>query len=169
MPCRIDPVPFAKGLSAMSTPVIYQTDFPGLKDADTVGAALRRMLDDRVYDLPVVDAKGRLIGMFKLDRVYATLLPKAALIGYGMPDLAFLSDTLGQLREKMREIEHRPVREFVVKPAHVVHPDTSPLEIVMLLHQGASNIPVLDRDDARLLGMVSARDLLTALLPGEGQ
>ncbi len=80
------------------------------------------MLDDRVSDLPVVDAAGRFIGMFKLDRLYATLLPKAALIGYGMPDLAFVSDTLGQLREKMREIEHLAVRDFVVKPHDVVHP-----------------------------------------------
>jgi hypothetical protein len=40
MPCRIDPVPFAKGPSAMNPAVIYQTDFPRLKDADTVGAAL---------------------------------------------------------------------------------------------------------------------------------
>ena len=169
MPCRIDPVPFAKGLSAMSTPVIYQTDFPGLKDTDTVGEAMRRMLDDRVYDLPVVDAKGRLVGMFKLDRLYASLLPKAALIGYGIPDLAFLSDTLGQLREKMREIEPHAVHEFVVKPTHVIHPDSSPLEIVLLLHQGANNIPVVDREDGRLVGMVSARDLLAALQAEDGQ
>jgi CBS-domain-containing membrane protein len=153
----------------MNSAVIYQTDFSRLKDADTVGEALRRMLDDRVYDLPVVDAKGRLVGMFKLDCVYATLLPKAALIGYGMPDLAFLSDTLGQLREKMREIEPHAVHEFVVKPTHVIYPDTSPLEIVLLLHQGANNIPVVDRDGGRLVGMVSARDLLTALQAEEGK
>ena len=152
----------------MNPAVIYQTDFPRLKDADTVGAALQRMLDDRVYDLPVVDAKGRLVGMFKLDRLYASLLPKAALIGYGIPDLAFLSDTLGQLREKMREIESHAVHEFVVKPTHVIHPDSSPLEIVLLLHQGANNIPVVDREDGRLVGMVSARDLLTALHLGDG-
>ena len=153
----------------MNPAVIYQTDFPRLKDADTVGAALQRMLDDRVYDLPVVDAKGRLVGMFKLDCVYATLLPKAALIGYGMPDLAFLSDTLGQLREKMREIEPHTVRDYIVEPAHLAHPDTSPLEIVLLLHQGANNIPVVERDGGRLVGMVSARDLLAALQSEHGK
>ena len=153
----------------MNPPAIYQTVFPSLKDADTVGDAMRRMLDDRVNDLPVVDAAGKLIGMFKLDRLYATLLPKAALIGYGIPDLAFVSDTLGQLREKMHKIEHRAVHEFVVRPTHVVHPDTSPLEIVLLLHQGANNVPVVERDGARLVGMVSARDLLTALHSGEAK
>jgi len=147
----------------MSDPVIYNATFPSLRGTETVADAIQRMLDDRVSDLPVVDASGKLLGMFRLDRLYATLLPKAALIGYGVPDLAFVSDTLGQLREKMREIEDLAVQDFVVRPAHVVHPDTPPLELVLLLHQGINNIPVLDRADGRLVGMVSARDLLTAL------
>ncbi len=61
------------------------------------------------------------------------------------------------------------MRDFVVKPDHVIHPDTPPLEIVLLLHQGANNVPVVDRDSGRLVGMVSARDLLTALQPGAGK
>lgn len=152
----------------MKTGCIYNTEHPTLRDSDTVGEAMRRMLADRVYDLPVLDADGRLVGMFRLDRLYAALLPKAALIGFGMPDLAFVSDTLGQLREKMREIEGLAVQEFVVKPSHVVHPDTSPLELVLLLHQGVNNIPVVDQGSGRLVGMVSARDLLTALHEGGG-
>ena len=40
----------------MSLPVIYQTAFPKLEDTDTIGDAMRQMLDDRVSDLPVVDA-----------------------------------------------------------------------------------------------------------------
>ena len=58
---------------------------------------------------------------------------------------------------------------YVVKPTHVVFPDTSPLEIVLLLHQGANNVPVVDRVGGRLVGMVSARDLLTALRSEEGK
>jgi CBS-domain-containing membrane protein len=147
----------------MSSPAVYNTTFPSLEGTETVADAVRRMLDDRVSDLPVVDAAGRFIGMFRLDRLYASLLPKAALIGYGVPDLAFVSDTIGQLRERMREIEHHAVRDFVVKPRDVVHPDTPPLEIVLLLYQGANAIPVIDREGGRLVGMASARDLLTAL------
>lgn len=147
----------------MSAQVIYNTTFLSLADTDTVAEATRRMLDDRVSDLPVIDGSRRFLGMFKLDRLYATLLPKAALIGYGMTDLAFVSDTLGQLRERMREIEHSSVHEFVVKPDHVVYPDTPPLEIVLLLHRGINNVPVLERDTGQLAGMASARDLLVAL------
>lgn len=142
---------------------IYNTAFAALAERDRVGEATRRMLADRVSDLPVVDAEGRLVGLFKLDRLFASLLPKAALLGYGMPDLAFVSDSLGQLRERMRGIEEAPVRDFVVKPDHVVHPDTSPLEVVLLLYKGANNIPVVTRDSGRLVGMAGARDVLAAL------
>lgn len=153
----------------MSLPAIYQTVFPKLADADTIGVAIRRMLDDRVSDLPVVDTSGRLIGMFKLDRLYETLLPRAALIGFGLPDLTFVSDTLGQLREKMRAIEDQPVHKYVVPPDHIVHPDTTPLEFVLLLHQGVNNVPVVDRASGLLVGMASARDLLTALQSEAGK
>ena len=153
----------------MSTPAIYQTDFPRLAATDSVDVALRRMLDDSVSDLPVVDASGALVGMFKLDKLYAMLLPRAALLGHGMPDLTFVSDTLQELREKMRDIGDDPVLDYVIKADHVIHPDTPPLEIVLLLHNGVNNVPVVDKDSRRLVGMVSARDLLTALQPRAGK
>ena len=147
----------------MKFPLIYSTTFPLLLDTDTVADATRRMLGDRVSDIPVVDASGALIGLFRLDRLYAALLPKAALLGDGLSDLAFVSDTLGELREKMREIERHPVREFTVMPEHVVHPDTTPVQIILLLHQGANSIPVVSQANGKLVGMASARDVLAAL------
>ena len=150
----------------MNSPVIYNAAFPSLKDTDTVVDATRRMLGERISDLPVVDASGKLVGLFRLDRLYAALLPKAALLGGGLVDLAFVSDTLVQLRQRMHEIDGHPVSEFTVKPDHVVHPDTPPLQVVLLLHQGANNIPVVAPDTGKLVGMVSARDVLVALCEG---
>jgi CBS domain-containing protein len=147
----------------MGSRQIYSTTFASLKDTDTVADATGRMLADRVSDLPVVDASGALVGLFRLDQLYAALLPKAALLGDGLTDLAFVSDTLGQLRERMREIEHRPVREFTVMPEQVVHPNTTPLQIILLLHRGANNIPVVAAGTGTLVGMASARDVLAAL------
>ena len=92
----------------MNSPTIYQTDFPRLEATDTVGEALRRMLDDRVSDLPVVDAAGALLGMFTLGQVYCVAAAaRRRSSATAWPDLAFVSDTLKQLREKMREIERR--------------------------------------------------------------
>jgi CBS-domain-containing membrane protein len=145
----------------MPTP-LCNTSYTALQDTDVVSDAMRRMLSDRVTDLPVVDGVGKLVGMFKLDRLLAELLPKAALVGYGM-DLSFVTDTLDDLRERMRAIESSPVRDFFVPADHVVHPETSPIEIVLLIYRGANNVPVVDAASRRLVGMVSARDVLAAL------
>lgn len=142
---------------------IYSTTFASLRDTDTVADATRRMLEDRVSDLPVVDGNGTLLGMFRLDRLYAALLPKGALVGEGISDLAFVSETLLQLRERMREIRDTPVLEFTVQPEHTVQPETTPLQVVLLLHHGANNIPVVSSGTGKLVGMVSARDMLAAL------
>jgi CBS domain-containing protein len=141
---------------------LYTTSYATLHDSDLVSEATRRMLADRVTDLPVVDDDGKLLGMFRLDRLLAALLPRAALVGYGL-DLSFVSDTLDQLHDKMRDIEDHPVSEFRVPPDHVVHPDTPPIEIVLLIYRGASSVPVVDQASGRLVGMVSARDVLAAL------
>ena len=146
----------------MSLAPLYTTDFVALRDTDTVAQATEQMLRHRVTDLPVVDEAGRLVGLFKLERVLAGLLPKAALVGYGMTDLGFVASTIADMRAHMRDIEHRPVHEFVITPDHTVTPETSPMEIVLLLYRGANNVPVLG-PDRKLVGMVSTRDLLTAL------
>ena len=147
----------------MTSAAIHQSEFASLDDTDTVGEATRRMLADRVSDLPVVNGAGALLGMFTLHRLFGVMLPRAALMDYGMPDLSFVSDTIEQLRGRMREIENTPVSEFAVKPEHVVHPETSPLEIVLLLYKGANSLPVVDTASGRLVGMISARDVLAAL------
>lgn len=142
---------------------VYNPTFAALAADDTVADATARMLSDRVTDLPVVDAGGRLVGMFRLQRLLGLLLPKAALLGDGVPDLAFVADTLDELRERMRDIDDETVGDLVVQPEHVVHPETSPLEIVLLLYRGANNVPVVDAASGRLVGMIGARDVLEAL------
>ena len=141
---------------------LYPGSYTSLRDTDLVSDATRHMLGDRVTDLPVVDASGKLVGMFKLNHVLAALLPRAALVGYGM-DLSFVTDTLDDLRAKMRDIESHPVRNYVVAADHIVHPDTPPIEIVLLIYRGANNVPVVERASGQLVGMVSARDVLAAL------
>ena len=145
----------------MSLASLYTTDFVALKDTDSVGEAAAHMLQHQVTDLPIVDASGRLMGLFKLDRVFASLLPKAALLGYGIQDLGFVGQTFDTLREHMREIDHEPVTAFAVKP-QTISPEGSPLEVVLLLYRGANSVPVVQKD-GKLVGMVSARDILAAL------
>src|SRR5437764_847396 len=64
--------------------VIFNREFEKLRDADTVADATRRMLAHRVSDLPVVDANGTFIGMFKLERLLVALLGAGLLILTGV-------------------------------------------------------------------------------------
>ena len=116
----------------MRCATIYNTAFLALRDTDTVGSATRQMLAHHVTDLPIVDASGRFLGMFKLERVLAGLLPKAALTGIGTTDLAFVTNSVEYMRQPMRDIEPRRVLEFLVGSGHTVGPQTSPLEIVLM-------------------------------------
>ena len=68
--------------------------------------------------------------------------------------------------ERMREIQGSSIREYTVKPDHVVHPETTPLQVLLLLHHGANNIPVVSSDNGKLTGMISAREVLAALQDG---
>jgi CBS-domain-containing membrane protein len=149
----------------MTTAPIYNTNFHTVKDTASVAEATDQMLTARVSDLPVVDDDGKFVGMFSLERLFAVLLPKAASMDYGMPDLAFMSDTIEHLRRRMREIENRPVREFVEYPEHIAHPETSPLEILLLLYKGANAVPVVSAGNRELVGVATARDVLSALRP----
>ena len=147
----------------------YSTDYQTLRPDDTVGHAIATVLEHRVLDLPVVDSKGHLIGILKVDRLLAGLLPKAAMLGDALPDLSFVSDTVEQLGEKLTALEPKKVRDVMEQPEPVVHPDTHIVEMVLLLQRGANALPVVERKDRRLVGMVSTRDILTALRAAGGR
>jgi CBS domain-containing protein len=147
----------------MTSTEIFSREFETLRENDSIADAARRMYDRRVSDLPVVDRAGKLVGLLKLDRLLAGLLPAAALLGYGVPDLAFVADDFEALRRKAKRLGSAKVRDFMVKPEPVVHPDTAPVEIVLQLYRGANDIPVVERGSGKLVGMVSARDVLAAL------
>lgn len=152
----------------MAARPFYRTEFVALAPDDTVDRAVALLLDGRISDLPVLDARGRFLGMFRVDRLLGALLPRAALLPGGIEDLSFLANTLEHLRGQMREVGARTVAEFTVAPEQVVHPDTAPVETVLLLYRGAYAVPVVERDSGRLVGLASARDVLGAIQPDGG-
>lgn len=150
-------------------PQVYNDRFHALGESDTVGHAIEIALENRLTDLPVVDDRGRLAGLLTVSHLLGLLLPKAALLGDALPDLAFVQDTPEQLAAKLAGLANHEVSEFMAAPEHVAHPDTAVTELVLLLQRGAGSVPVVERDTRRLVGMVSARDILTALRPGGGR
>lgn len=151
----------------MTISKLLKTGHPTLKGDDLISTAARLLLDHELSSLPVVDEAGCYLGIFSMHRLFSLLLPKAALIEGGVSDLAFVSDQLEILCERMREHGAQTVSEALVTDAPVVHPDTPLLEMVLLLYRNGNDIPMVGKQDGRFLGMVSGTDLLGLICPGK--
>ena len=143
----------------MSLSELWQTDVRRLRDDDTIETALAAFRESAFQCLPVVDASGRLLGVFSEDRLLSMLLPKAVTVG-GLSDLSFLMDDPGQVRQKFMSIRGEPVGRHVLELEKPIHPETSLMEVLLLMFRGENEQPVSDPESGKLLGMVSASHIL---------
>lgn len=132
---------------------------------ETFAMAFATMMDGNLSNLPIVDEQGIYRGMFDFHDIWELLLPKAALLAMdSLPDLAFMADSKQQMSERLKEFGSRPMSDFlddVESPA--VHPDTPIKEAILLLHRHDGILPVVERKTRKLLGLVSAWDILVSL------
>jgi len=144
----------------MSLQEFVRTDAPSVAETASISEATRILLDSKLSALPVLDGSGRYLGIFSMDRLFSLLLPKAVLVEGGLSDLSFLPDPMEILCERMNEHGAESVRMAMSHTQQVVHPDTPLLEVVLLLYRGENNVPVVDRKNGKLLGMIAGADLL---------
>jgi CBS domain-containing protein len=149
----------------MTAQTMMKTDIVTLVPGDTFGKAFNIMVDRRIRSLPVVDAQGVYKGMVDLFDVYQVLLPKAATLDSEfMQDLAFISGSKEKLKEKLEEAASRPVSEFLAgKEVEPIHPETAAQEALMLLFKHNGNIPVVDKNSHKLVGILSPWEILDPL------
>ncbi len=133
--------------------------------SETFGGAFRILTERRIRSLPVVDGEGVYRGMFDLYDIWRVLLPKAATLGGdALRDLAFLPASPEQLREKLQEASNRPVSEFLDDEKTPSVPPEAPVkEAILLLYRHGGNLPVVDRQSRKLVGIVSAWEILGTL------
>ncbi|MEZ5355647.1 MAG: CBS domain-containing protein [Bryobacteraceae bacterium] len=132
--------------------------------AETFAGAYRLMTSQRLSSIPVVDTRGVYQGMFDFQDVWELLLPRAALLGMeSLTNLAFLSEAVNKLHDKLEQAGSRPIREFLDATAPPVHPDTPIKEVILLFHQYNVSLPVVERGTNRLVGMISPWEVLDAL------
>jgi CBS domain-containing protein len=138
--------------------VVRETD--SLAEAALTLAQLRH----RVSLLPVVDGTGRLVGTLSIDNLIGLLLPKAATRGYELSDLAFVSDSLEDILDRTRGLCPVKVSEAMQTPPVALHPDTALSKALYLIYRGDNDLAVSDPDSGKLVGIVSALDILRAVL-----
>ncbi len=121
-------------------------------------------LERRIRSLPVTDASGRYIGVVSLHALLALLLPQAARVEHGVADLAFMAPTVEELREVVRGAGSARVGDHMDEGVAPVHPGTSILEAALLMHRTRENLPVVDRESGRLVGLMSPWEILKQLV-----
>jgi CBS domain-containing protein len=138
-----------------------------LAATDTVAKGIGYIMDNRFRNVPIVDEQGRYMGVFGVGCLLRLILPRAALMEHGLTDISFVSDSLKDLRRRLRESEDKPVTICLSDEATVIEPDMPLLETLLVLYQTRRSVPVVDPKDRRLLGVVSYWDVGRAILAQE--
>jgi CBS domain-containing protein len=153
----------------MTAETIMSFRLKKLKPTDKVCDALRLMHTHQIRNLPVVDENDQFVGLFGIRRLIHLLLPKAAQMDFGLKELSFMPDELGELYKRLEDIGQKPVSEFLEKKKNLAFckPSTPFPEVLELLNQSANtSLPVIvvKGKKNKLVGMVSAWDVLEKLV-----
>jgi len=139
-----------------------------LQETDRLRDAAEIILTHHFRNVPVVDSKGRYLGVISSNRLLASILPKAATMDAGMADLSFVKDTVEELRERWREAEDLPVTTFIDTSLRTVPPEASLTETLLALYQNRTSLPVVEIESGRLVGIVSHWGVGMAVLGRNG-
>lgn len=135
-----------------------------LRPADTVGTAAQGLIEYRFINLPVADEGGRYLGLFGVFEMLALILPRAALEEGAALDLGFIKEDTKALKDRLESVRALAVGDHINRSVPVLHPETPLLEAMHELHRARNTLPVVERADGRLIGMVSYWDALGALM-----
>lgn len=129
-----------------------------LKPTDIIATAVKHIMKYRCRNLPVADEQGRYLGIFGVNCLLRSVLPKAAVIDQGVDSVPFIQDTLSDLDNRLREVENQPVSMCMSTDIATVAPETPLVETLLVLHRTRTSIPVVDEDSGKLAGMISYWD-----------
>lgn len=139
----------------MTAPAVTVGPETGLEEA------ARTMLDREIGCLPVVDDRGRLVGIVTDGDFIArdagvpfSVFRAPQLLGTWLGD-----DTVEEIYEKARS---RPVKEIMTRRVHTVAPDDALRRVLdVMLDRDVKHVPVVEDDE--LVGVVARHDLMRLL------
>ena len=136
----------------------------------TFGAAVQMLLDRRLLAMPVVDASGRYLGIFRKNLVISNVLPQVALHDdrfnqvVRLINAGLIRDNLHEVHDRFAAIAQDPVNLHMDKVAPVLGPDQPLVTALYHLYRGRNFLPVVDPANGRLLGVISTWDVLETMM-----
>ena len=141
----------------LSRDLVHQA--PLLRRDETVGAAIRQVLDSGLPALPVVDANNRLVGIFGEREFMGALFP-----GYlkELKYAGFVPSTLDDAIEKRAACRDEPVGDYMHTEHIDVGSDFSDAQLAeTFLHHRVLVIPVVD--SGRVEGVITRAEFFRRL------
>jgi CBS-domain-containing membrane protein len=148
---------------------IMATGYPVLTPNMSLLQCVRALLQNRVLAMPVVDDSGRYLGQFRKNLLVSALLPQVAVQDKRFERIArmietgLLRATMPEVRDRFRAIAEEPVGRYLDTEAPVLRPDQSIVTAMCYLYQGRNFLPVVEPATGRLVGVISAFDVLESI------
>jgi CBS-domain-containing membrane protein len=143
----------------MKVKEIMEKDVVSVKTEDNVLDALRLLFKMEISGLPVVDANGKLVGMFTEKDVLSHLLPsyieKVGRFVY--------EENPKSIKKKFSGLNRLRVSEVMRKEVVTTRPDTTLCEVArVIITKKTRRVPVVD-ETGKMVGIVARCDILKAL------
>lgn len=144
----------------MKVKEIMVRDVVSIKPADNASSALSLLFKMQISGLPVIDAQGKLVGMFTEKDVISYILPS-----YIEKVGRFIyEENPKSTRKKLLDLNNMQVSQLMRKEVVTTAEDVALCEVArIMLTQKARRLPVLDKA-GKVVGMVARGDILKAMV-----
>ncbi len=130
---------------------------------NTVHEAIELLIEHHMYNVPVVDRNEIFVGEISVKRLMGLLLPVSLSMEKGLRNTSFMRESLDDIKQRLDAVRDKPIAPYIATDITVVYPDSPLIDALMLLFHKYIRIPVVNREDGRLVGGISLITLLRAV------
>ena len=139
------------------------TDVLTVSQETTIGDALRKLIENKIRAMPVVDEHGAYIAMFDFHDVWKKLLPSYVNEKYAPEHLNFFGDSFDDVVEKADVIKSAKVSEVMDKEKPTVKENTAFWEAILQMHKCRGPLGVVGEDGKTLVGLLTSQNVIQDL------
>ena len=142
----------------MKVKEIMAKDVTSIKSSDNAKEALMLLFKMQISGLPVIDAQGKLVGMFTEKDILSQILPsyleKVGRFVY--------EENPKSIKNRFQDLTNLPVSQLMRRGVITINEEASLCEVArLMLTQKVRRTPVLDKEK-RVVGIVAREDIVKA-------
>lgn len=135
-----------------------------LHESAPLSAAIDHLLAGHPWGVPILGADGRYRGCCTLRSIASLCLLVNGETAALLPTLRFLHDDIDRIRRHLAASLTKPIVHFLDPFVPTLGPNTTLPEVFFHLYRNNPLLPLVDNEDQRLLGVITANSALRAAL-----